>query len=164
MIDIACRIDRRKEQQHAAVFLFLLFLSRHPSSRARSPVLSLSPDLSRKITSTCNSVATCNASLGRYRKRHSRSLVTTALKRRSIFRRCVSPVLYTPRRLSPRGGPCLSRRSPPLPRAISHCAQGEAELPSPLLRPCLPSFRRAPSSRVLVSRLATSKPLQSLSQ
>lgn len=112
-------------------------------------VLSLSPDLSRKITSTCNSVATCNASLGRYRKRHSRPLVTTALKRRSIFRRCVSPVLYTPRRLSPRGGPRLSRRSPPLPRAISHCAQGEAELSPPLF--FVPAFRPSTARPVPVS-------------
>lgn len=70
-----------------------------PASFLRGRVLLLPPGLPRKITSTCNSVATCNASLARYRKRHSRPLVTTALKRRSIFRRCVcvsvSPVLYS---------------------------------------------------------------------
>lgn len=79
--------------------------------------------VSRKITSTCNSATTCNASLARYRKRHSRPLVTTALKRHSIFRRCMSSVLYAPRRLNPRGDSCLSSSSPPLLRTITRCAQ-----------------------------------------
>lgn len=52
-------------------------------------------------------------------------MVTTALKRHSIFRRCVSSVLYAPRRLNPRGGPCLSYSSSrPLPRAISRRVLG----------------------------------------
>lgn len=37
---------------------------------------------------------------------------------------CVASVLYAPRRLNPRGGPCLSySSSPPLPRAISRRAR-----------------------------------------
>lgn len=134
--------------------------------------------LRRKITSTCNSAVTCNASLARYRKRHSRPLVTTALKRRSIFRRCVSSMLYAPQRLNPRGGPCS-----PLPparlllfRALSRTGLrgGGLKLRFAVLLSFFISFRLAPrrfsppvrSSSVCRPRLsrATSKTRRSPSQ
>lgn len=59
---------------------------------------------------------------------------------------CVTGALYSTAIEPPRGP---LPRSPPLPRAISHCAQG-VEAISPFLRCCL-------SSRVLVSS-ETSKP------
>lgn len=125
-----CERQREREKKRTTVF-GLPVSSSSPSSislsgHALPPFLftAFSPVPSsrvpQKITSTCNSAATCNASLARYRKRYSRPLVTTALKRHSIFRQCVSSVLYAPRRLNPRGGSCLSySSSPPLPRAIS---------------------------------------------
>lgn len=122
LIDIAYRERKNSETNNTrGCFLFLLpTVGIFPGPRTfflhfPSRVMTLR----RKITSTCNSAVTCNASLARYRKRHSRPLVTTALKRRSIFRRCVSSVLYAPRRLNPRGGPRLTSLRLLLFRALS---------------------------------------------
>ena len=94
----------------------------------------------------------------RYRKRHSRPLVTTALKRRSIFRWCVSHWCFIlPAIEPPKGLSSLSSRSPPLPCAISHVAL-RGWFSSLSFSSSLPFRPSTPSFRVLVSHLTISKP------
>lgn len=154
---------RQRERTTACTaFLFLLFRSRHPSSGA---AFSFSPlAFLEKLRVRVTRLRHVTRRWPDTRKRHSRPLVTTALKRRSIFRCvCLCHRCFTPWRLSPRGGPCLSRRSPPLPRAISWCARRVVGLPLlffvDAFRPS--TARLVPVSSSLVSRLQS---LHSLSR
>ena len=148
LIDTVCHIDIYTEEKNNNTRSSCFFFS-CLSCRAAFPFSSGFP---RKITSTCNSVATCNASLTRYRKRHSRPLVTTALKRRSIFRWCVSLVLYTPGDWAPEGA-LVSLVGLLLCRALYLTLRSGGGLALLFFILVFPSFRPVSISSSLISQL-----------
>lgn len=171
LIDIACRIDRGRNRTARAVFQFLPFLSVDilplPGA-AFSLLLSLPLVALEKLRVRVTRLRrvtrrwpdTGKGIPGDWSRRRLSDVL-------SFVGVCVTGALYSTAIEPPRGPLSLSRRSPPLPRAraISYCAQGEAELSlsfSSSLPFVLPS--RAQFPRVLVPRLATSKPPQSPSQ